>query len=318
VGYQNTIVDSLYPPNTVPFRLVRAAGGLAGYAHGAGANFAADLALENVDFVEVNDLNAMEPLYRAWNCGSRVVASAGEDAFPNFYRSYIIGSNRVYVKTGKRLDYDEWIADFRAGHAFVSSGPLVFFTLEGKGPGEDIGLAPSHHQLHAAVEVESITPIETVELLCNNRVIDAGKLSDQPLRYRFVVAAIWYSSCSSRSAAHRLTGETVAVHIPASSRRLSMRSSASRYNSRISWRPFSLFQAERANAWFRVLSMHSIKDSASCLGRTGCPLTLTHTGIMAAKGWPPDRGGVHTHSALAPHSSRRDPQSPSSHERNHS
>jgi hypothetical protein len=164
---------------------VRAAGGLAGYAHGAGANFAGDLALENVDFVEVNDLNAMEPLYWAWNCGSRIVASADEDAFPNFYRSYIIGSNRGYVNTGKRLDYDEWIADFRAGHAFVSSGPLLFFTLEGKGPGEDIGLAPSHHQLHAAVEVESITPIETVELLCNNRVIDAGKLSDQPLRYRF-------------------------------------------------------------------------------------------------------------------------------------
>jgi hypothetical protein len=97
VGYQNTIVDSLYPPNTTPFRIVREEGGLAGYAHGAGPNFATDLALENVDFVEVNSLDAMEPLYRAWNCGYRVVASAGEDAFPNFYRSYIIGSNRVYV-----------------------------------------------------------------------------------------------------------------------------------------------------------------------------------------------------------------------------
>ena len=44
VGYQNTIVDSLYPPNTEPFRIVREEGGLAGYAHGAGPGFAADLA----------------------------------------------------------------------------------------------------------------------------------------------------------------------------------------------------------------------------------------------------------------------------------
>ena len=57
-------------------RIVRAEGGLAGYAHGAGPHFATDLAVENVDFVEVNSLEAMEPLYRAWNCGYPVVASA--------------------------------------------------------------------------------------------------------------------------------------------------------------------------------------------------------------------------------------------------
>src|SRR3989442_14983628 len=68
VGYPNTIVASLYPPNTVPFRVVREQGGLAGYAHGAGVHFPVDLALETVDFVEANGPGAMEPLYRAWNC----------------------------------------------------------------------------------------------------------------------------------------------------------------------------------------------------------------------------------------------------------
>ncbi|HLJ12863.1 MAG TPA: CehA/McbA family metallohydrolase [Bryobacteraceae bacterium] len=185
VGYQDTIVSSLYPPNTIPFRIVRQEGGFAGYAHGAGRGFAADLALQDVDFVEVNSLHAMEPLYRAWNCGYRVVASAGEDAFPNFYRSYIIGTNRVYVNTGQKLDYDKWIHGFRAGRSFVTSGPLVFFTLDGKQPGDEIKLPAGTHPLRAAVEVESITPIESIELLYNNSVVHVEHPPNHPLKFRF-------------------------------------------------------------------------------------------------------------------------------------
>jgi hypothetical protein len=98
---------------------------------------------------------------------------------------HIIGPNRVYVNTGKPLDYDERIADFRAGHAFVSSGPLVFFTLAGKGPGEEIGLAAGRHQLNGRGGSRIHHADETVALPYNNPLIDAGKASDQPLRYRF-------------------------------------------------------------------------------------------------------------------------------------
>ena len=171
VGYQNTVVASLHPSNTVPNMVAREQGALAGYAHGAGRNFSADLALGTVDFVEVNSIGGMQPLYRAWNCGYDVVASAGEDAFGNFYRSYIIGSNRVYVKTGKQLDYDKWIADFRAGRSFVSAGPLVYFTINGKDPGDTINLPAGSHAMRAKAEVRSIMPIESIELLFNNKVV---------------------------------------------------------------------------------------------------------------------------------------------------
>ncbi|MEO7650653.1 MAG: CehA/McbA family metallohydrolase, partial [Bryobacteraceae bacterium] len=159
VGYQNTIVDSIYPSNTTPFRVTREQGGLAGYAHGAGPHFAVDLALGNVDFVEANALAGMEPLNKAWNCGYKVVASAGEDAFPNFYRSYILGSNRVYVRSGAKLDYDKWTADFRAGKSFVTSGPLVLLQVNGKEPGDEIRLPAGTHTLKLNVEVKSITPV---------------------------------------------------------------------------------------------------------------------------------------------------------------
>ncbi|MEO7652175.1 MAG: CehA/McbA family metallohydrolase, partial [Bryobacteraceae bacterium] len=169
VGYQNTIVDSIYPSNTTPFRVTREQGGLAGYAHGAGPHFAVDLALGNVDFVEANALAGMEPLYKAWNCGYKVVASAGEDAFPNFYRSYILGSNRVYVRSGAKLDYDKWTADFRAGKSFVTSGPLVLLQVNGKEPGDEIRLPAGTHTLKLNVEVKSITPVESIEVMHNGQ-----------------------------------------------------------------------------------------------------------------------------------------------------
>jgi len=175
VGYQNTVVASLYPTNTTAFESARAQGALAGYAHGAGPHFAADLALGTADFVEVNAAPGMDPLYRAWNCGYRVVASAGEDAFGNFYRSYILGTNRVYVKSGPRLDYDQWIRDFRDGRSFVTSGPLVLFRLDGKEPGGELRLGPGKHPLYASVEVRSITPVETIDLLHNGQVVASVK-----------------------------------------------------------------------------------------------------------------------------------------------
>jgi hypothetical protein len=169
VGYQNTVVASLFPSNTTAFRSAKQQGGLAGYAHGAGAHFPVDLATKNMDFVEVNALAGMEPLYRAWNLGYHVVASAGEDAFPNFYRSYILGSNRVYVHSGPKLDYDKWTSDFRMGRSFVTSGPLVRFTVNGREPGDEIRLPAGTHSLGLSIDVASINPIETVEVIHNGK-----------------------------------------------------------------------------------------------------------------------------------------------------
>jgi Tol biopolymer transport system component len=185
VGYQNTIVDSIFPTNTEAFRITREQGGLAGYAHGAGPHFAVDLALENVDFVEANAIGTMETLYKAWNCGYKVVASAGEDAFPNFYRSYILGSNRVYVRTGPKLDYEKWTADFRAGRSFVTSGPLVILKVNGKEPGDEIRLGAGSHKLTVDVEVVSINPIENVNVMHDGKAVISEAPASEPRRVRF-------------------------------------------------------------------------------------------------------------------------------------
>lgn len=144
-----------------------------------------DLALENVDFVEANSLESMQTLYKAWNCGYRVVASAGEDAFPNFYRSYILGSNRAYVHSGPKLDYDKWIAAFRAGRSFVSSGPLVFLKVNGKEPGDEIPLPSGSYDLDVQVEVESIMPIVSVDIVRDGQIVETVKAQPNQRKLHF-------------------------------------------------------------------------------------------------------------------------------------
>lgn len=182
VGYANTVVNSIYPTNTTAFRIAKEQGALTGYAHDTGANFPVDLALGTVDFMEANWPETIEMLYHAWNCGYKVVASAGVDSFGNFYRGNVLGTNRVYVHSGATLDYDRWIENFRDGRSFVTTGPLIFLKVNGKEPGDEIELPAGSHVVAAEVAVESITPIETIDLLYNGKVIATVTPSDDGLK----------------------------------------------------------------------------------------------------------------------------------------
>jgi hypothetical protein len=72
----------------------------------------------------------------------------------------------------------------RAGRSFVTSGPLVFFDVAGKQPGDEIRLPEGSHQVTANIEVESITPVERVEVLFNNRVVAQEEPSGRPAKLK--------------------------------------------------------------------------------------------------------------------------------------
>ena len=65
-----------------------------------------------------------EVWYRLLNCGFRLPAGAGTDAMTN-YASLRgpVGMNRVFVRSGAKLDYRGWLAALKAGRTFVSNGP---------------------------------------------------------------------------------------------------------------------------------------------------------------------------------------------------
>ena len=88
------------------------------------------------------------------------------------------------VETRQRLtnrDRCVGVEDFRAGRSFVSAGPLVYFTLDGKDPGEEIHLEAGTHTMRAVAEVKSITPIELIELLFNGDVVATLEPEGEPL-----------------------------------------------------------------------------------------------------------------------------------------
>ncbi len=194
MGYEGTAIESLYPSNTDMLRLARAQGATVGYVHaftgesdplegtlGGGKGFMVDAALATTDAVEWSDAAraGFYPLYAVWNNGLRVTATGGEDSISNLQRSKLIASFRTYVHTGGAgMDMEAWFTALREGRAFVSSGPLVQLTINGQQPGEAVALPIDGGELLLRGRVQSITPLETVFVVCNGDTVFEAELSD--------------------------------------------------------------------------------------------------------------------------------------------
>jgi len=192
-GYEGTAVESLYPSNTDMLRKAKAQGATTGYVHpyggdrdpleanlGGGKGFIVDAALGAADALEWSNAGraGFYPWYAVLNNGLRVTAVGGEDSISSMHASKLVGSARTYVHTGVRgLNADAWFEHLRRGNAFVSTGPLVELTINGRRPGESIAGAASGGQVEVAAQVRSITPLATVTLVFNGEVIDKIPLS---------------------------------------------------------------------------------------------------------------------------------------------
>src|SRR6478736_3600171 len=80
----------------------------------------------------------------------------------------------VYVRTGRRSITTSGRRIFRAGRAFVTSGPLVLLKVNGKEPGDEIR-SRTATKLSVDVEVKSIMPILDVEVLWKGKPIKTVK-----------------------------------------------------------------------------------------------------------------------------------------------
>jgi len=129
-----------------------------------------------VDYLEVggfsDHLATAEVWYRLLNAGFRLPAGAGTDAMANFASLHgPVGMNRVFVRSGLRLDYAPWLAALKAGRSFVSNGPLVSLSLDGHEAGDELRFPAGVHQVRAKVSLRSMVPVERLEIIANGVVL---------------------------------------------------------------------------------------------------------------------------------------------------
>jgi hypothetical protein len=160
-----------YPTLSTLCSQAKQMGGTVVWCHnGSGIEAPVAAALGLMDAYNVADgLNAQyERYYRLLNCGIRIAASTGTDW-------WIYDHNRVFVQVEGSFHYDNWIAGLKAGRTFVSNGPLLELTVDGKGPGSQ--LTPQG-KLKVKASVISRVPFERIEIVLDGRVIADQVSSD--------------------------------------------------------------------------------------------------------------------------------------------
>ncbi len=111
--------------------------------------------------------------YALLDCGFRLSPAAGT---ANGVHPVPLGFSRVYVHLPRGFSYEAWINGLKTGRSFVTTGPMLFATVNGDDPGYGFKrLARSEDKQRFAVkgEVVSAEPIDKIELVVNGEVVRA-------------------------------------------------------------------------------------------------------------------------------------------------
>lgn len=110
-------------------------------------------------------LDQLEPqhYYRFLDCGFRIGLGNGSD-----HPARLVGCCRVYVQTGEKpdepLSHRKWIDGLKAGRSFTTSGPILFLSCEGNGPGEIVS-AKVGETVKVRLHAISKNPLGKVEIV---------------------------------------------------------------------------------------------------------------------------------------------------------
>jgi len=81
-----------------------------------------------------------------------------------------VGLYRTYARLDEEFSYEAWCRAVRSGRTFLSGGPLVTLSVDGREPGGTVGLSgPGTVSVRAAVR--SIFPLRSLEVVRNGEVV---------------------------------------------------------------------------------------------------------------------------------------------------
>jgi hypothetical protein len=122
-------------------------------------------------FTEWGWLNfGWEVYYALVNCGFDLAPTAGT---ASGVHPVPLGYSRVYVQTGKQFNLSDWLSGLRDGRSFVTTGPMLFATVNGQHPGERFTFEKQAEQdFEIQIEALGEKPISAVEILVNGQVVE--------------------------------------------------------------------------------------------------------------------------------------------------
>jgi hypothetical protein len=175
--------------------------GITGYAH-QGELFhgyrglTMDVLNDRVDFLEILQFCTdggpllVRHYYHFLDLGYKITATAGSDfpwcgIGPSFgvegsMWNPRIGNVRFYTHVGEEFSYDLWKQEVKAGHTFVSSGPMITFTVNGQFPGDQVDLqSPSTLSIKAeGYGHKGQVPLSRLEIIAHGKVMASATPDD--------------------------------------------------------------------------------------------------------------------------------------------
>ena len=151
------------------FERTRLQGALTGYAHlgelfNGQRGLALDVPFGFVDFIEVLQGGRLnnEIWYRFLNLGYRILPVGGAD-FP-YFGPTLPGVERTYVRVDGALSPSSWFDAFRQGQVYVTNGPFLEFTVNGRPMGQEIRV-PRGTRLQIAAAAQLNPDVDALDRL---------------------------------------------------------------------------------------------------------------------------------------------------------
>ena len=114
--------------------------------------------------------------YRFLNCGFKLAATGGTamGVMPA-----PLGYSRMYAKLDGPLTEANYLEAIRAGRTFATSGPILILTVNGLDVGTTIQYAANSKPIRARAQLQSIQPIDSLELIHNGKPVKKICLKDK-------------------------------------------------------------------------------------------------------------------------------------------
>jgi len=132
--------------------------------------------IDGIEFCRGINPYSLLDWYRYLNCGYMAAAVGGTDKMS---ADIAIGMVRTYAHIGTEMEftYQTWLDSIRIANTFVTCGPLMEFSVEGKPPGSRIKMSSSGGTVSVSWKVASvIMPMTKLELIINGEIYESKSI----------------------------------------------------------------------------------------------------------------------------------------------